>query len=79
MIEITVNLPGDVAHLRIVRESGDTNPDSVNEYSARFVFPNSSNPGETYGGRRARFTHRYGDGWIVCVRKGLEALEARRA
>jgi hypothetical protein len=73
-VEIKVN-ETLIDNYHIGRMSGDTRPDTINEY----VIVEGETPttmDQWFEG--AGFTHRYGDGAAVCVAKGLLALEVER-
>lgn len=61
MIRVTIDINGRIIHqTHAVRQKGDTNPDSINEYRMDF--------GDD-------FEHRYGDGAIECAIKMLKLFK----
>ena len=58
--------------VHIGRVSGDTNPDSINQY----LIVSGEQPmfNEEWVQDGVPFEHRYGDGAEVCVMKGLQAI-----
>lgn len=60
--------------LHIARIEGGTNPEDVNTY----VVVQGERPlfYEEWTERGVKYEHRYGDGALTCVRKGIEALES---
>ena len=60
--------------LHIGRMEGTTEPDNINTYLVvAGGEPLSFDNWKDYG---VEYTHRYGDGALVCLRKALDALEA---
>lgn len=63
--------------LHIGRIKGGTRPDDINTYVA--VLGDRPLYEEEWLERGTKFTHRYGDMALVCVRKAIEALEKKNA
>jgi hypothetical protein len=57
--------------VHIGRVSGDTNPDTINDY---LVVEGEEPFGRGWTLNGKSFSHRYGDGAEVCLLKGLKAL-----
>jgi hypothetical protein len=88
-IQVHIEVNGrPIESIHIGRKSGGTNPNDMNTY---LVVKKNAFEGSRFSSRAfadvpsysewtekgVSFTHRYGDGIETCVRKGLEALEAR--
>ena len=63
--------------LHIARIEGGTDPDDINTYVA--VQGEEPLFYDDWIERGIQYEHRYGDGALTCVRKGIEALEKRDA
>lgn len=63
--------------LHIGRIKGGTSPDDINTYVA--VIGDRPLYLEEWEKRGVKFTHRYGDMALVCVRKAIEAIEGKNA
>lgn len=61
--------------VNIGRMEGGTEPDDLNTYRAVI---SEGLQFDWYGDDAVEYEHRYGDGALVCVRKGIEALEAAK-
>lgn len=63
----------DIENLHIGRIIGGTRPDDINTYLV--VIGERPTTLEYWKDCGTEFTHRYGDGALVCLRKALEAIE----
>lgn len=70
-VDIRIN-DDPIETLHIGRLKGDTNSDSENVYVA--TFEGSDVEPNWFSEDAATFTHRYGDGAVVCVQKALNAI-----
>lgn len=62
----------EIEQVHIGRIEGDENPDTINTYQV-IVGDEPTSTDEWMGG--TTFTHRYGDGALVCIQKAIEAYE----
>lgn len=63
----------EIETLHIGRTAGGTRPDSINTYQA-VLGRKPELADEWFSEASVEFTHRYGDGALVCVQKAIEAL-----
>lgn len=75
-VYVNINHQG-LDSLHIARIEGGTDPDDINTYVA--VQGDEPYFYEEWLERGVKYEHRYGDGALTCVRKGIEALEKRDA
>lgn len=61
----------EIETLHIGRTKGGTKPDSINSYLA-VLGDRPQTADDWFAG--VDFTHRYGDGALICVQKAIEAL-----
>lgn len=63
--------------VHIGRVEGDEQPNTVNTYRAVETRPGDYDI-DFFGADSVEFTHRYGDGALICAQKAIEALTKRQ-
>lgn len=61
-----------LTQVHIGRIAGGTHPDDINTYRAVETAPNGVP--DFFGDNSVEFTHRYGDGALICTQKAITAL-----
>lgn len=74
-LHVDIRLNHQLLHtVNIGRMEGGEHPDSLNTYRAVLTYPGGSQNPDFFGEDSVEFTHRYGDGALICAQKAIEAL-----
>lgn len=76
-LHIDIRLNDRLLHtVNIGRIKGNEKPDSINTYRAVLTFPGDRPDVDYFAEDSVEFTHRYGDGALICAQKAISALHA---